>query len=103
MESVLLRAKLIGGIPSELVGALTGLVQGHFPVAAPAKYADSSVVKLAKKKVKTSNAAIAIDSNPSAKGTSINLAAGTIGGVDKMINGADTDGDTVPDGSGGRQ
>ena len=71
VESVLLRAKLIGGIPSELVGALTGLVQGHFPVAAPAKYADSSVVKLAKKKVKTNNAAIAIDSNPSAKGTSI--------------------------------
>jgi len=71
VQSVLLRAKLIGGIPSELVGALTGLVQGHFPVAAPAKYADSSVVKLAKKKVKTSNAAIAIDSNPSSKGTSI--------------------------------
>ncbi len=71
VESVLLRAKLIGGIPSELVGALTGLVQGHFPVAAPAKYADSSVVKLAKKKVKSNNAAIAIDSNPSAKGTSI--------------------------------
>jgi murein DD-endopeptidase MepM/ murein hydrolase activator NlpD len=71
VESVLLRAKLIGGIPSELVGALTGLVQGHFPVAAPAKYADSSVLKLAKKKVKTNNAAIAIDSRPGAKGTSI--------------------------------
>jgi hypothetical protein len=71
VESVLLRAKLIGGIPSQLIGALTGLVEGHFPVAAPAKYADSSVVKLAKKKVKTPNAAIAIDSNPNAKGTSI--------------------------------
>jgi hypothetical protein len=71
VESVLLRAKLIGGIPSQLIGALTGLVQGHFPVAAPAKYADSSVVKLAKNKVKGSNAAIAIDSNPNAKGTSI--------------------------------
>ena len=71
VESVLLRAKLIGGIPSELIGALTGLVQGHFPVAAPAKYADSSVVKLAKNKVKGANAAIAIDSNPNAKGTSI--------------------------------
>lgn len=33
--------------------------------------------------------------------SAINLAAGTTGGVDKMINGADTDGDTVPDGSGG--
>ena len=71
VESVLLRAKLIGGIPSQLIGALTGLVQGHFPVAAPAKYADSSVVKLAKNKVKGTNAAIAIDSNPNARGTSI--------------------------------
>ena len=71
VESVLLRAKLIGGIPSQLIGALTGLVEGHFPVAAPAKYADSSVVKLAKHKIKGTNAAIAIDSNPNAKGTSI--------------------------------
>jgi hypothetical protein len=71
VQSVLLRAKLIGGIPNQLLGALTGLVQGHFPVDAPAKYADSSVVKLSKDKVKTGNAAIAIDSNPNAKGTSI--------------------------------
>ena len=39
--------------PLRLVGALTGLVQGHFPVAAPAKYADDNVVSLAKHKVKT--------------------------------------------------
>ena len=71
VQSVLLRAKLIGGIPSQLIGALTGLVQGHFPVAAPAKYADDSVVSLAKHKVKGSNAAIAIGSDPNSKGTSI--------------------------------
>ncbi len=71
VESVMLRAKLIGGIPSQLVGALTGLVEGHFPVAAAAKYADGSVVSLAKHKVKGSNAAIAIDSNPSSTGTSV--------------------------------
>src|SRR5947209_10622038 len=71
VQSVLLRAKLIGGIPNQLLGALTGLVQGHFPVDAPAKYADSSVVKLSKNKVKTGNAAIPIGSNPNAKGTSI--------------------------------
>ena len=45
VQSVLLRAKLIGGLPSKLVDALTGLVQGHFPVAAPAKYADSAVLQ----------------------------------------------------------
>jgi hypothetical protein len=71
VQSVLLRAKLIGGIPSQLIGALTGLVQGHFPVAAPAKYADDSVVSLSKHKVKGSNAAIPISSDPNSKGTSI--------------------------------
>ena len=71
VESVLLRAKLIGGMPSQLVGALTGLVEGHFPVAAPAKYADSNVTQLAHKRIKTTNAAIAIDSDPASKGTQI--------------------------------
>jgi hypothetical protein len=71
VQSVLLRAKLIGGIPSQLIGALNGLVQGHFPVAAPAKYADDSVVSLAKHKVKGSNAAIAINSDPASRGTSV--------------------------------
>src|SRR5947209_4616345 len=40
VQSVELRAKLIGGMPDGLIGALTGLVQGHFPVAAKARYAD---------------------------------------------------------------
>jgi Transglycosylase SLT domain/Peptidase family M23 len=71
VQSVLLRAKLIGGIPSQLLGALTGLVQGHFPVAAPAKYADASVLKLAKERAQNANAAVPIGSNPSSTGTSI--------------------------------
>jgi murein DD-endopeptidase MepM/ murein hydrolase activator NlpD len=71
VQSVLLRARLIGGMPSGLVGALTGLVEGRFPVAAPAKYADNSVTKLASRRVRTSNAAVAIDSNPGATGTNI--------------------------------
>ncbi len=62
VQSVLLRAKLIGGMPNQLVSALTGLVEGHFPVAAQAKYADSSVEKLAKTKVRGTNAAIPIQS-----------------------------------------
>jgi murein DD-endopeptidase MepM/ murein hydrolase activator NlpD len=71
VESVLLRAKLIGGMPSDLVGALTGLVEGHFPVAAPSKYADSAVTKLASTRVKTSNAAITIGSDPGSSYTNI--------------------------------
>src|SRR5207248_4410376 len=71
VQSVLLRAKLIGGMPDQLIGALTGLVSGHFPVAAPAKYADGNVKKLATHKVRGANAAIPIDSNPNDSGVSI--------------------------------
>ncbi len=71
VQSVLLRAKLIGGMPSALIGALTGLVEGHFPVAAPSKYADDSVQQLASRRINGSNAAIPIDSNPNAKGVVI--------------------------------
>ncbi len=71
VQSVLLRAKLIGGMPDQLIGALTGLVEGHFPVAAPSKYADSNVVALSKKRVKSSNAAIPVGSNPNSRGVQI--------------------------------
>ena len=65
VQSVLLRAKLIGGMPDKLIGALTGLVQGHFPVAAKARYADDSVEKLATRRVHTANAALPVASTPS--------------------------------------
>ena len=71
VQSVLLRAKLIGGMPDQLIGALTGLVQGHFPVAAPSKYADNAVEALAKQHVKSSNAAIPIGTDPTSKAVSI--------------------------------
>jgi hypothetical protein len=70
VQSVLLRAKLIGGMPDPLVGALSGLVEGHFPVAAAARYADDSVEKLATRRVKSANAAIPIGSSD-AKSVSI--------------------------------
>ncbi len=65
VQSVLLRAKLIGGMPDQLIGALTGLVEGHFPVAAPAKYADDNVQQLATRPVHGANASIPIASTPS--------------------------------------
>ena len=40
VDSVLLRAQVIGGLPTNLVGSLTGLTEGRFPVAAKATYAD---------------------------------------------------------------
>ena len=71
VQSVLLRAKLIGGMPNSLIGALTSLVEGHFPVAAKAKYADDYIDSLAHKRVKGANAAIAVQSDPNTKGVAI--------------------------------
>jgi len=76
VQSVLLRAKLIGGVPSALIGALSGLVEGRFPVAAKATYADDSVERLATRRVHGGNAAIPIDSG-SATATSIFARAGS--------------------------
>ena len=39
VDSVLMRARVIGGLPADLVGSLTGLTQGRFPVRAKATYA----------------------------------------------------------------
>src|SRR5437899_3748981 len=40
VESVLLRARLLGGTPSELLGALAGLTEARFPVHAPSHFSD---------------------------------------------------------------
>ncbi len=72
VQSVLLRAKLIGGLPAGFIGALTGLVEGHFPVAAASRYADDYVESLAGKKVKAGqNPAITVSSDPSQKAVAI--------------------------------
>jgi hypothetical protein len=42
VDSVMLRAKLIAGVPGDLVGSLTGLTEGRFPVASHARYADDA-------------------------------------------------------------
>jgi len=40
VSSVMLRAQLLGGTPSELLGAITGLTEARFPVYATAHFAD---------------------------------------------------------------
>jgi murein DD-endopeptidase MepM/ murein hydrolase activator NlpD len=40
VESVMLRAKLLGGTPSELLGAITGLTEARFPVHAQSHFSD---------------------------------------------------------------
>ena len=66
VDSVMLRAKLISGVPADLVGSLTGLTEGRFPVAARARYADDLQEKEATKRVKRGqNAANVVESKDS--------------------------------------
>ncbi len=75
VDSVLLRARLISGLPADLVGSLTGLTQGHFPVHARARYADDvteqDVRRLGRKTRRAHNAAALV--NSSAHRRSINI------------------------------
>ena len=45
VDSVILRARYIGGLPADLVGSLSGLTQGRFPVQAKATYAEDAARK----------------------------------------------------------
>jgi murein DD-endopeptidase MepM/ murein hydrolase activator NlpD len=60
VDSVLLRAQVIGGLPSNLVGSLTGLTQGRFPVQAKATYAGE--LKQRGTRVREGNAAMVVES-----------------------------------------
>jgi hypothetical protein len=60
VDSVMLRAQVIGGLPSNLVGSLTGLTQGRFPVQARATYAGQ--LKARQKRVREGNAAMLVES-----------------------------------------
>jgi hypothetical protein len=78
VDSVLMRARLIGGLPSDLVGSLTGLTQGHFPVAAKATYADDlSERQINAKIAKGHNAAVPVEANTSRRGINIYAKAGS--------------------------
>jgi hypothetical protein len=72
VDSVMLRARMIAGVPADLVGSLTGLTEGHFPVYARARYADDLAEKDAIKRVKRgANAANIVSGSDSRKGIDI--------------------------------
>jgi hypothetical protein len=72
VDSVMLRARMIAGVPADLVGSLTGLTEGHFPVYARARYADDLAEKDAIKRVKRgANAAHVISSDEQRQGIDI--------------------------------
>ena len=74
VDSVLMRAQVIGGLPSDLVGSLTGLTQGRFPVHAKATYAGQLTRK--GNKVTSGNAAMVVESEQARRGIKIFSRAG---------------------------
>ena len=72
VDSVLLRARLIAGVPADLIGSLTGLTEGRFPVFARARYADDIAEKQLLKRVKRGeNAANLVESDDSRRSVDI--------------------------------
>jgi len=77
VDSVLMRARLIGGMPADLIGSLTGLTQGRFPVDARATYADDLSENAYKRKIaRGHNAAVPVDGSPTRRGIDIYTKAG---------------------------
>jgi soluble lytic murein transglycosylase-like protein len=72
VDSVMLRARMIAGVPADLVGSLTGLTEGHFPIYAPAKYADDVAEQATIKRVQRgANAANVVSSDSSRTGINV--------------------------------
>ena len=77
VNDVLERAQLIAAIPTDLVSSLSGLTQGHFPVAAHATYDDQVTARDAKKVTAGENAANPVVSNQNRKGIDVHARAGS--------------------------
>jgi murein DD-endopeptidase MepM/ murein hydrolase activator NlpD len=77
VNSVLMRARFIGGMPADLVGSLSGLTQGRFPVHATSKYADDIAEHaVARRVARGKNAAMPVDSRVARRGINIFAKAG---------------------------
>ena len=78
VESVLMRARLIGGLPTDLVSSLSGLTQCHFPVHVKARYADDIAERKATRRVAIgTNAALPVESDAKRRGVDIFAEAGS--------------------------
>jgi hypothetical protein len=72
VDSVLLRARLIAGVPADVIGSLTGLTEGRFPVFARARYADDIAEQELMKRVRRGeNAAHLVESDDSRRSIDI--------------------------------
>ena len=78
VDSVLLRARLIAGVPADLIGSLTGLTEGRFPVVARARYADDIAERQLLKRVnRGENAAHLVESDDSRRSIDIFASKGS--------------------------
>jgi hypothetical protein len=78
VDSVLLRARLIAGVPADLIGSLTGLTEGRFPVFARARYADDiAELQLLKRVKRGENAAHLIESDDNRRSIDIFASKGS--------------------------
>ncbi len=72
VDSVMMRARAIAGIPGDLTGSLTGLTEGRFPVLAKARYADDISERQAEQRISPGqNAANVQESDPTRRGIEI--------------------------------
>jgi hypothetical protein len=77
VDSVLLRARLIAGIPVDLIGSLTGLTEARFPVRGRATYADDVAEAELLERVRSGdNAARVIESNDARRSIAVFAARG---------------------------
>ena len=78
VDSVLLRARLIAGVPADLIGSLTGLTEGRFPVYARARYADDlAEAELLKHVKQGENAANVVESADARRSIAIYARSGS--------------------------
>jgi murein DD-endopeptidase MepM/ murein hydrolase activator NlpD/outer membrane biosynthesis protein TonB len=71
VDSVILRARYIGGLPADLVGSLSGLTQGRFPVQAKAAYAKEVKRNDVKAAKEGRNPAYVVESDSQRKGIKV--------------------------------
>ena len=72
VDSVLMRARFIGGMPADLIGSISGLTQGIFPVHAASKYADDISERDATRRfARGQNAAMPVEGKSARRGINI--------------------------------
>ncbi len=71
VDDVLARARALSAIPAEVIGSLSGLTLGRFPIAAPSTYAGRLDTRAKTGRVTSGNAALTVGSSAARRGMRI--------------------------------